>query len=55
MSIAVEVSTIGGGLLCFLTAFCSGIVCSTVVVSVSMSLILKGAKELRINTLLEAS
>jgi hypothetical protein len=45
MSVVVEVVTIGGGL----HVFCSGSKFSAPVVSVSMSVVLRGAKKLRVN------
>jgi hypothetical protein len=46
----VEVIIIGGGLSGFLGASCSGSVCSASVVSMSMSVVLRGGKKLRFNT-----
>jgi hypothetical protein len=46
----VEVITIGGGLPDFLGVSCSGSVFSAPVVSVSMSVVLRGAKKLRVDT-----
>jgi hypothetical protein len=50
MRFVVEVITICGGLPDFLGASCSGNVFSAPAVSVSMSVVLRGAKKLRINT-----
>jgi hypothetical protein len=46
----VEVVTIGGGILGFLGVFCSYSVLSASAVSVSMSVVLRDAKKLRVNT-----
>jgi hypothetical protein len=48
MRFVVEVIT-DGGLPGFLGAFCSGSVFSAPVVSVSMTVVLKGAKKLQVN------
>jgi hypothetical protein len=45
-----KLSTIGGGLHGFLGASCTGSVCTASVVSVTMSVVLRGAKKLRVNT-----
>jgi hypothetical protein len=50
MSFVVEVITIGGGLPEFLGACFSDSVSSAPVVSVSMSVVLGGAKKLQVNT-----
>jgi hypothetical protein len=50
MMFVVEVITIGGGLANFLGASYSGNVFSAPVVSVAMSVVLRGAKKMRVNT-----
>jgi hypothetical protein len=50
MRFVVEVITIGGGLSDFLGTSFSGRLFSVPVVSVSMSLVLRGAKKLRLDT-----
>jgi hypothetical protein len=55
MSFVLEVVTIGGGLPVFLGASFSGRVLSVSVGSVSMSLVLRGAKNLRVITVLVGS
>jgi hypothetical protein len=50
MRFVVEVITIGGGLPGFLETSCPGSVFSASVFSVSMSLVLRGAKELQVGT-----
>jgi hypothetical protein len=50
MTFVVEVITIGGSLPGFLGASSSGSVFSAPVVSVSMSVVLRGVKKLRVNT-----
>jgi hypothetical protein len=50
MRFVIEVITIGGGLPDYLRAFCSGSAFSAPVASVSVSLILRGAENLRVNT-----
>jgi hypothetical protein len=50
MRFVVEVIIIGGSLPDFLGAFCSGNVFCAPVVSMSMSVVLRGAKKLRDNT-----
>jgi hypothetical protein len=51
----VEVITIGDGLPGFLGASCSGAAFCATEVSVYMSLVLRGAKKLRVNTAFEGS
>jgi hypothetical protein len=46
----VEVTTVGGRLPDFLGVSCSGNVFTALVFSLSMSVVLRGAKELRVNT-----
>jgi hypothetical protein len=55
MRFVVEVITIGGGLPDFLGASFSGTVFSVSVDSVSMSLVLRGAKKLRVDIALVGS
>jgi hypothetical protein len=50
MWFVVEVITVGGGLLCFLGASCSGSAFCASVIPVSLSIVLRGAKNLRVNT-----
>jgi hypothetical protein len=50
MRLVVEVITIGGSLPGFLGASCSGSVYSAPVVSMSMSVVLRGMKKLQVNT-----
>jgi hypothetical protein len=50
MRFVVEVVIIGGGLIGFLEASCSYSVFSAPVVSVSMTVVLRGAKKFRVNT-----
>jgi hypothetical protein len=52
MRLVVEVISIGGGLRDILGAFCSSIAFSAPVVSLSVSVVLRGAKKLRVNTAL---
>jgi hypothetical protein len=49
MRFVVEVIIVGGGLPGFLEASCSGSVFSVPIVSVSTSVVLRGAKKLQIN------
>jgi hypothetical protein len=55
MRFVVEVFTIGGGLPDILGVPCSGSVLCTSVVPVSISVVLRGAKKLRVKTALEAA
>jgi hypothetical protein len=55
MRFVVEVSTTGGGLPSFLGASCPGRVFYAPVVSVSMSVVLRGAKKLRVDTAFRGS
>jgi hypothetical protein len=55
MKFAVEVITIGGSLPGFLGASCSGSAFYAPVVSVSMSVVLRGAKNLRVDIALGGS
>jgi hypothetical protein len=50
MSFVVEIFPVGGGLPDFWGASCSGRMFSPAVVSVSMSVVLRGAKKLQVNT-----
>jgi hypothetical protein len=50
MRFVVEAITIGGALPDFLGASCSGSAFSAPVVSVSMPVVLRGGKKLRVNT-----
>jgi hypothetical protein len=54
MRFVVKLISTGDGLPSFLRASCSGSVSSTLVVSVSMSVVLRGAQKFRVDTALEA-
>jgi hypothetical protein len=55
MRFVVEVIIIGGGLPGFLGAFCSSSMFSAPIVSMSVSVVVKGAKKVRVDTVLEAA